>query len=355
MGQDKADAVLAAVMAELVAGRTLNSITMGRGGHGPLIVRLYKLRPLMAADPEWSARAQPLIERNGKAARFNAVEWKRKITHCPRGHDYNVHGRRSYKGRYCAVCNLITSREPKKHVEREVIVKIAEDLKSGVPIGRITKPNTPDFRVTHVTFTHLRKTYAVLGNLIAKRTADREALLRDQVRLVLEGLNHEMTLHQLTSRETPRYLPAAQPVMGATQLLNFMTANPALGKRMKAQSAKNAAKNLAAVGLSRRSTTSTALLRNDGHDAYDAVQRATGHIWEGERGEVQSLMFIAIGDKRLTLRGCTREVANCFLKESKRRPRVFGDSYKSLDAPLYDESGMTRMDKITRMLWRDGG
>jgi hypothetical protein len=63
MRRDPPEVILPAVMTALEAGRSLNSITTGRGGHA-LIVRLYKLRKFMAANPEWSARAAPLIERN---------------------------------------------------------------------------------------------------------------------------------------------------------------------------------------------------------------------------------------------------------------------------------------------------
>jgi len=42
-------------------------------------------------------------------------------------------------------------------------------------------------------------------------------------------------------------------------------------------------------------------MRNNGADAYEAVRQATSHLWEGERDDVMSLMFIAVSEGRLKL------------------------------------------------------
>jgi hypothetical protein len=175
---------------------------------------------------------------------------------------------------------------------------------------------------------------------------------------VLDGLNHGLSLNQMTASPTTSrgvWRPDGTPterIMHASILWAFMRVNPAIGTRMKKQSHKNALANIKAAAMSRMTIAAPALLRNNGMDAYEAIQRATAHIWEGERGDVQSLMFIAIGEHRLSLRDCTRAAANKFLEQHKKRPRVYGDERQSLDAPLYEDSGMTRMDKVTTLLWQ---
>jgi hypothetical protein len=88
-----------------------------------------------------------------------------------------------------------------------------------------------------------------------------------------------------------------------------------------------------------------AALRNDGADAYDAIIRATSHIWEGDRGDVQALMWIDVAENRLKLPDCTPEKAREYLKIHNRRPNVFG-SY-SLDTPIGEDGGMTWLDTKT--------
>jgi hypothetical protein len=47
MRPDPPEVILPAVMAALEASRSLGSTTSCRGSHGPLIVRVYKLRKFM--------------------------------------------------------------------------------------------------------------------------------------------------------------------------------------------------------------------------------------------------------------------------------------------------------------------
>jgi hypothetical protein len=74
-------------------------------------------------------------------------------------------------------------------------------------------------------------------------------------------------------------------------------------------------------------------------------------VWEDDRGDVQTLMWIDIGENKLKLSDCTPERAQQYLKIHRRRPNVFG-SY-SLDTSIGEESGMTWLDTKTNedRLW----
>ncbi|SIO66927.1 hypothetical protein SAMN05443247_11540 [Bradyrhizobium erythrophlei] len=180
------------------------------------------------------------------------------------------------------------------------------------------------------------------GNIALAGSVKKETITQ-----LLDGLSHELTLNQMTAHEKSRsWRPdgAISRIIRPTVLWSFMKEHPTIGKRMKVLSQKNAAENYRAAGLTRIRVASPAILRNDGLDAFNAIQRATAHIWEGDRGDVQSLMYIAIGERRLSLSSCTRAAADKFLEQHRKRPRVLGDARYSLDNPLGDDSGMTWLD-----------
>jgi hypothetical protein len=172
---------------------------------------------------------------------------------------------------------------------------------------------------------------------------------REKLSLVLEGLSHGLTLHQMTSSNSSNgvYRPhdGIKKIIGTTPLYNFFRAHPALGKKMKSASKKNALINLREAGMSARIIAAPALMRNNGQDAFQAVQRATADIWIDDRGDVQALMWIDIGNGKLKLPGCTSEKAREYLKIHRRRPNVFGSF--SLDTPIGEEGGMTWLDTKT--------
>jgi len=85
---------------------------------------------------------------------------------------------------------------------------------------------------------------------------------------------------------------------------------------------------------------------NNGVDAYEAVRQATSHLWEGDRDDVMSLMFLAISEGRLKLSDAQVRVGE-FLKAHRRRPRVYGDERFSLDNPVGEDSGLTWLDTKT--------
>jgi hypothetical protein len=162
----------------------------------------------------------------------------------------------------------------------------------------------------------------------------------EDVRGAVTALHHGQTL---TSLATP-YLQKL--------LRNFILKNPNIGNRMHVLSKKNADANRSDFNQSRRLVAASALLRNDGEDAYDAVMRATAHLHEDDRGDVTSRMYVAIGEGRLKLSDARARVGE-FLKDQRRRPRVYGDARYSLDNPLGDDSNATWLDTKTdaNRLW----
>ncbi len=177
-----------------------------------------------------------------------------------------------------------------------------------------------------------------------KRTTSRKDLA-----LVLEALAHGATIHSITRPARRRSARLPSPVIGKTivevHLRNLMRQEPQLAKKLKALSRENVSKNRLTSIDRRRIVAAPALMHNEGLDAYEAVMRATAGIWEGHRDDVQSLMFIAIGEGKLKPSDCTPERAREYLRTHRRRPNVFG-SY-SLDTPIGEDGNMTWLDTKT--------
>jgi hypothetical protein len=128
-----------------------------------------------------------------------------------------------------------------------------------------------------------------------------------------------------------------------------MNANP----RVKRQIKKLALVNKLVIAQARASTkrlvAAPALLQNDGAAAYEAIMGATAHLWEGERGDVMSLMFVAVAENKLRLRDAAARLPE-FLREHRRQFSKFG--LVSLDAPIYGDGTTTLGDTVTTGLWQ---
>jgi hypothetical protein len=96
-----------------------------------------------------------------------------------------------------------------------------------------------------------------------------------------------------------------------------------------------------------RVAASPFVLRNDGAEAHEAIKRATAHIWEGDRGDVQGLMWLAALQGLLTRRDCTPAKANEYLRIHNHRPRTLGDARYSLDATIGEDGTATWLDTKT--------
>ncbi|MEH2543221.1 MULTISPECIES: hypothetical protein [unclassified Bradyrhizobium] len=156
----------------------------------------------------------------------------------------------------------------------------------------------------------------------------------EQVRSVVVALHHGATLS------------AAAPASSQPALRNFFRKNPKIGSRIYTLSRANLSARLREVWQAKRLTAAPSLTQNNGEDAYEAVRRATAHLHEHDRGDVMSRMYIAIGEGWLKLSEASARVDE-FLRDHRRRPRVYGDQRFSLDIPLSDEGGATWLDTKT--------
>ena len=77
--------------------------------------------------------------------------------------------------------------------------------------------------------------------------------------------------------------------------------------------------------------------------------QATAQLWEGEHGDVMSLMFLAAAEGRLLPRDAAARLPE-FLREHRRQFSKFGPL--SLDAPIFGDSAFTLGDTVTAGLWQ---
>jgi hypothetical protein len=252
-------------------------------------VRAPRLEAYLKAHPAYAREARPLIEAN------NAAAAARKLAAFDLARERSAERRRNSET--CANGHIRTL-ENTFYVknERQCLVRRCKDCNKQARAIRMPMP--------------------------------------EEVRGAVTALHHGQTL---TSMATP-YLQKL--------LRNFMVKNRKIGNRMHLLSKKNADAKRSDIRQSRRLVAASALMKNDGEDAYDAVMRATAHLHEVDRGDVMSRMYVAIGEGRLKLSDVSARVGE-FLKNQRWRPRVWGDARYSLDNPLGDDSNTTWLDTKT--------
>jgi len=133
-------------------------------------------------------------------------------------------------------------------------------------------------------------------------------------------------------------------IVDTGRLKFFCSANPKLGGRIKALAEKNRVTSFKQKIERNRRAAAPVLFRNYGRDVFQAIRRATASIGEWERGDVMSLMFIAVAENRLNLADADDRVEE-FVKVHRRRPRVYGES--SLDKPVSFDSSATLLDMLS--------
>jgi hypothetical protein len=115
---------------------------------------------------------------------------------------------------------------------------------------------------------------------------------------VLLGLEEGKTFSNLGGKGSGKF------IVNGTRLIAFCDANPKLGTRIRALAEKNRMAAQKQNGDRARLAAAPAILRNNGADAFDVIQRVTAHLWEGERGDVMSLMFVAVAEGRMKISDC---------------------------------------------------
>jgi hypothetical protein len=126
-------------------------------------------------------------------------------------------------------------------------------------------------------------------------------------------LHEGKTLNALYGRDGKRYVSGGC-VIDYHALRQFMKLNPRIGKKIQVLADKNRAAVRILAGEKRRKQAAPAIVRNNGADAYAAIMQATARLWEGERGDVMSLMFLAAAERRLDPRDAVRRLPE-FVKQ----------------------------------------
>jgi hypothetical protein len=186
--------------------------------------------------------------------------------------------------------------------------------------------------------------------LTCKRDHERcfqRSVTREQITRVFAALNEGRLLSECHGLKDGRYIGGK--IIDARAFTRFMNANPRVKKRINALALVNKRAAAQARAERNRMVAAPALLQNDGSDAYEAIMRATANLWEGERGDVMSLMFIAVAEGRVRPRDAAARLPE-FLRDHRRQFGKFGPL--SLDAPIFEDGATTLGDTVTIGLWQ---
>jgi hypothetical protein len=168
----------------------------------------------------------------------------------------------------------------------------------------------------------------------------------EKLRRVFERLNEGGTISSVYGKWPS---PEEPFIVSRISLKHFMRQHPKIERRITALAKRNRPISYKLKRYGDRLVTAPGILRNNGEDAFEAVRRATSNLWEGERRDVMSLMFLAIAEGRLLSRDAERRMAE-FIREHRRQFSKFGPV--SLDAPIFGDSATTLVDMVTTGLWQ---
>lgn len=251
---------------------------------------------------------------------------------CRRGHPWSENARINKKGfRFCAAC---------KKAADQAYMRRAK-----------TKPPGKDF---------CPRGHAMIeGNLVwgsgwvcltCKRDHERRfqrTVTHEQVSRVVAALHEGKLLSECHGLKDGRYVGGK--LVDSRAFTRFLNANPRVKTKIRKLAMANRLAAAQAMTNKRILIAAPALLKNEGADAYEAIMRATAHLWEGERGDVMSLMFLAVAEGKLDPRQAESRLPE-FVREHRRQFSKFGPV--SLDAPAYGEGATTIGDLVTTGLWQ---
>jgi hypothetical protein len=183
--------------------------------------------------------------------------------------------------------------------------------------------------------------------MVWKRQNKEANLGAGTIRKIFALLHEGEPLCAVSGVRNGKYIGGA--LLSSTQLNNFLKKNSRIAKRMRKLGDTNRAAIFKASRERRRIVAAPAIMANDGADAYEAIMQATNALWDGERGDVISLMFLAAAEGRLLPRDAVKRMPE-FLREHRRQFSKFGPD--SLDRPLFEDGAMTLGDTITTGLWQ---
>jgi hypothetical protein len=185
--------------------------------------------------------------------------------------------------------------------------------------------------------------------LVCKRMHDRTSrpVTAEKVRKVVALLQEGRPLREAYGFRKNVYVGGK--IVESSAFIRFLCANPRIGKRIRKLAKQNHRASMQAAADRKRLVAAPAIMTNDGADAYEAIMRATSGLWEGERGDVMSLMFLATAEGRLKPKDAAKRLPE-FLREHRRQFSKFGPD--SLDRLLFEDGAMTLGDTITTGLWQ---
>jgi hypothetical protein len=175
---------------------------------------------------------------------------------------------------------------------------------------------------------------------------------RDQLTRVFAALREGRTLTECYGIKDGRYIGGKIADVGA--LNRYMRTHPRVKKQIKALALVNRRAVMQGVADRKRLIAAPALLRNDGADAYEAIMAAAADLWEGERDDVISLMFVAAAEGKLDPRHASKRLPE-FVKQHRQSFGIYrreGLAPDSLDRMLFDDGNTSLGDTITTGLWQ---
>jgi len=187
-----------------------------------------------------------------------------------------------------------------------------------------------------------------------RRLHDRDRIrpvTAEKLRKVFELLHEGRPLCEAYGKKNNVYVGGK--IIESSALIPFIRENPRIGKRIRKLAKQNHYAAMQAVADRKRLIAAPAILFNDGASAYEAIARATAHLWEGGRGDVMSLMFVAAAEGRLLPRDAAARLPE-FLREHHRQcSNKFGrNELDSLDRPAWHDSSTTVGEMVTTGFWQ---
>lgn len=188
----------------------------------------------------------------------------------------------------------------------------------------------------------------------AKKRTSELVLSPQQTKRVVAALKGGATLKEITRGIVRKQFEPEKRICTERQLTNTLAKDRKLKSLVDTMVPRNFRRACGLWSQSRPRIAHASLLRNDGADAFDAINSATKHLPDVIRGDVQSAMFIAVGEGRLKLRDAAARVREFVTAQNRAdRMSVFNPwGHLSLDKPLFTDGGsMTLGDVVTRGLW----
>lgn len=169
----------------------------------------------------------------------------------------------------------------------------------------------------------------------------------DVARRVIEAAQAGKTLNEIAGYRGSAYV--GDRIARPSRIRTFMKENPKIGVRLEKLFRKN--RELKLIEMYQRvMIAAPAILRNDGRDAFGAIQSATRHLFEPIRGAVQSDLWTAVAEGRLRVSEIPARVQE-FVRKYYRDEKHAVDSRwgnKSLDAAIGND-GFSLHDTVAHV------